>query len=80
MLNAGRRIDLAIFTLSEAVCIGKADLKPGLQQIFRNDDIYYFKKVGEKAPYAEVPISENIAVLKIVFSSDMFTGGFSQTG
>ncbi len=80
MLNAGRRIDLAIFTLVEAVSIGNANLTPGLQQIFRNNDIYLFKKVGEDKPYAQVPLSENLAVLQTVFSRDLFTGGFTHTG
>jgi hypothetical protein len=74
MLNAGRRIDFAIFTLDEAVKIGGAQLEPGLQQIHQVEGFYYFKKVDSPKPYAKVSLSENIAVLRILFSNQMFTG------
>jgi hypothetical protein len=74
MLNAGRRIDFAIFTLDEPIEIGGAHLESGLQQIHQVDGFYYFKKVMSPKPYAKVSLSENIAVLRILFSKQMFTG------
>ena len=73
MINAGRRINLAIFTLESPVSIGDSKLQPGLQQIIRENDTYFFKKIEESKHYAEVPISENVAVLMAVFSRDLFT-------
>lgn len=76
MLNSGRRIEIAIFTLQTAASIGDTTIEPGLQQVFRKEEHYQFKKVGEDKFYAQVPISENVEVLKILFSKAMFTGGF----
>lgn len=74
MLNSGRRVDFAIFSLDSPVSIGELQIQAGLQQVLRNEDTYFFKKVGEKIPYVEVPVSENVLVLKILFSFDVFTG------
>jgi len=74
MLNAGRLIDFAIFTLDEPVEIGEFKLEPGLQQIFQINGSYHFKKINAKSAYVAVPLTNNIAVLQVLFSKDMFTG------
>lgn len=74
MLNAGRLIDFAIFTLDEPVEIGESKLEPGLQQILQIEGFYHFKKISSPKAYAKIPLSQNIAVLGVLFSSSMFTG------
>lgn len=74
MLNAGRLIDLAIFTLDEPVKIGDLKLESGLQQIFQVEGFYHFKKINEFNSYVKIPLSENISVLRVLFSNEMFTG------
>lgn len=74
MLNAGRLIDFAIFTLDEPVEIGETKLEPGLQQLFQIEGFYHFKKVSSPQAYAKIPLKQNIAVLSALFSSRMFTG------
>ncbi len=74
MLNAGRLIDFAIFTLDEDVEIAGIKIESGLQQIFKFNHSYHFKKVGQDKAYASVPLTNNIAVLRMLFSKEMFTG------
>ena len=70
MLNAGRWLDLAIFTLESPVTINGVQLSVGLQQVHRIEKNYYFSKIGEN-PYAIIPIEFNESVVKTIFTKEI---------
>ena len=71
MVNSGRMLNKAIFTISEPVVIAGVTLETGFQQLSRIDDKYYFNKLGQQT-YAVVPVTMNADVLKALFSRNMF--------
>lgn len=73
MINANRILDIAIFFIEKENQIGKAKFQSGLHQLKRDGNFYHFSKPGE-LPYVSVSTSENVAVLKMIYSRAMFYG------
>lgn len=73
MINIDRTLDFAIFTLDKEVKIGDVILKTGLNQLLREENEYRFR-TSNGLFYASIPVSENITILKAIYSESLFYG------
>jgi len=73
MININKTLDFAIFTLDKEVKIGDVILKTGLNQLLREENEYRFR-ISNGLFYASIPVSENITILKAIYSESLFYG------